>query len=56
MNLPLIEYVQVDISDIKSRDVEAIIKASEKKYGPIEMVICCAAISKPAMFISSELD
>jgi NAD(P)-dependent dehydrogenase (short-subunit alcohol dehydrogenase family) len=24
-------------------------------YGPIEMVVCCAAISKPAMFLSSEV-
>ena len=28
---------------------------AEKKLGPIEMVICCAAISKPAMFLSSEI-
>ena len=24
-------------------------------FGPIEMVICCAAVSKPAMFLSSEI-
>jgi short-subunit dehydrogenase len=29
---------------------------AEQKNGPIEMVICCAATSKPAMFLSSDLD
>ena len=47
-------YFKVDIADLKPKDIDAIIKYSEKKYGPIEMVICCAAISKPAMFLSSE--
>jgi|LauGreDrversion4_2_1035121.scaffolds.fasta_scaffold846325_1 NAD(P)-dependent dehydrogenase (short-subunit alcohol dehydrogenase family) len=32
-----------------------ILQEAEKMYGPIEMVVCCAAISKPAMFLSSEV-
>lgn len=50
----MIEYYKADISDLQKRDVEMLIKYSEKKYGPIELVICCAAMSKPAMFLSSE--
>ena len=55
-HLPLIQYVTADITELRPRDVEAILKAAEKKYGPIEMVICCSAISKPAMFLSSDYD
>ena len=32
------------------------LRISENKYGPIEMVICCAAMSKPAMFLHSDFD
>ena len=27
----------------------------ESKFGHIEMLVCCAAVSKPAMFLSSEV-
>jgi NAD(P)-dependent dehydrogenase (short-subunit alcohol dehydrogenase family) len=46
----------VDITELKKREIEEILIDAEKKYGPIEMVICCAATSKPVMFISSDLD
>jgi short-subunit dehydrogenase len=55
-NLPLIHYFPVDISELKQKDMETLLRLSEKKYGPIEMVICCAAISKPSLFTSSDLD
>jgi NAD(P)-dependent dehydrogenase (short-subunit alcohol dehydrogenase family) len=32
-----------------------ILQEAETKNGPIDMVVCCAAISKPAMFLSSEV-
>lgn len=37
------------------RKTQQILSEAEKKLGPIELVICCAAISKPAMFLSSEI-
>jgi len=56
LSFPLIQYKVCDISEIKKREVEAVLQEAEKKYGPIEVVICCAATSKPAMFISSDFE
>ncbi len=50
--MPLINFIKADITELRSQDIETIIKFSENKYGPIEMIICCAAMSKPAMFLS----
>ena len=55
-DVPLITAFKVDISDLKSKEVEQIIKIAEKKYGPIHMVVSCAAISKPAMFLSCDFE
>ena len=27
----------------------------ESHFGPVDMVVCCAAMNKPAMFLSSEI-
>ena len=35
--------------------MEQILQKAEHYYGPIDFVICCAAMSKPAMFLSSEV-
>lgn len=45
-----------DITEQKERDVELLLKLAEQIYGPIEMVVCCAAISKPAMILQSSFD
>ena len=44
-----------DLSELHSRAVECLLNEIENLYGPIDMVICCAAMSKPAMFLSSEV-
>lgn len=48
---PLINVIVSDITELKERDVEFLLKQSENMYGPIEMVICCAAMSKPTMIL-----
>ena len=54
--MPLINVLKTDITELLPKDIEALIRLSETKYGPIEMVICCAAISKPALFLQSDFD
>lgn len=44
-----------DLSELKSRQVERLITEIENLSGPIDMIVCCAAISKPAMFLTSEI-
>lgn len=45
-----------DLSELSSRQVERLINDIEKLYNrPIDMIVCCAAQSKPAMFITSEI-
>ncbi len=51
----LVNYVVADLSELHSRQVERLLTEIETRYGPIDMVICCAAMSKPAMFLSSEV-
>jgi 3-oxoacyl-[acyl-carrier protein] reductase len=51
----LVNYVVADISELKSRQVEKLLQEIESRFGNIEMVVCCAAVSKPAMFLSSEV-
>jgi len=46
--------VRADIDELRPEEVDIIIQAAERNYGPIEMVICCAAISKPALFLQSD--
>lgn len=52
----MINYIVADIAEIKQKEMDIYIKMSEQRFGPIEMVICCAAISKPALFLQSDLD
>lgn len=54
--MPLINCLVADITDLKVKDIENLLRISENKYGPIEMVICCAAISKPALFLYSDVE
>mmetsp|Transcript_43872 Transcript_43872/g.58160 ORF Transcript_43872/g.58160 Transcript_43872/m.58160 type:complete len:137 (+) Transcript_43872:154-564(+) len=54
-SIHLINYVVADLSELSSREVDHIIQKIEKRYGQIDMVICCAAVSKPAMFLSSDI-
>ena len=44
-----------DLSELNSRKVERLLTEIENLFGPIDMVVCCAAMSKPAMFLSSEV-
>jgi NAD(P)-dependent dehydrogenase (short-subunit alcohol dehydrogenase family) len=44
-----------DITKLKKHQIEKLLQEAEKEYGPIDMVICCAGISSPAMFLSSEI-
>ena len=53
---PCIRYFSADITALETFEVEKLIRVSENKLGPIEMVIYCAARSEPVMFISSDLD
>ena len=54
-SIRLVNYVVADLSELSSRSAERLLAKIEKSYGPIDMVICCAAQSKPAMFLSSEI-
>ena len=47
--------MRADLSELKKRQVDRLLADIESMYGPIEMVVCCAAISKPAMFLSAEI-
>lgn len=53
---PLINVIVCDITELREKDVQILLRESEIRYGPIEMVINCAAISKPAMFLFSSFD
>ena len=54
-SIQLINYVAADLSELSFREVERVINQIEKLYGKIDMVVCCAAVSKPAMFLSSDI-
>jgi len=47
--------VCADITNLNKNKIEQILQKAEDEYGPIDMVICCAAISKPNMFLQSEV-
>ena len=51
----MVNYVVADLSELKSKQVEHLLKEIEHLSGPIDMIVCCAAISKPAMFLSAEI-
>ena len=46
--------IKADISEMTSKDIEKVVKSTEAIYGPIDTVICCAAISKPKLFLSTD--
>lgn len=54
-SITLVNYVVADLSELNRRQVEQLLTEIENLSGPIEMIVCCAAISKPAMFLSSEI-
>ena len=53
--MQLVNYVTADISILNRQQFIRIIDMIESKFGHIEMLVCCAAVSKPAMFLSSEV-
>lgn len=51
---PLIVSIKADISELTQKEIDKILKDTTSIYGPIEMVVCCAAMSKPKMILQSE--
>lgn len=43
--------IKADIAEMTQKDVEKVIKSTEAVFGPIEMVVCCAGMSKPKLFM-----
>jgi short-subunit dehydrogenase len=39
---------------MSQRDVDRVLKETTTMFGPIEMVVCCAAMSKPKEFLLSD--
>lgn len=39
---------------MSQKEVDRVLRDTTTMFGPIEMVICCAAMSKPKMFLQSE--
>jgi short-subunit dehydrogenase len=46
--------IKADISEMTSKDIEKLVSKTESIYGVIDTVICCAAISKPKLFLNTD--
>ena len=51
---PLIVSIRADISEMTQREIDRVLKDTTTMFGPIEMVVCCAAMSKPKLFMQSD--
>jgi 3-dehydrosphinganine reductase len=50
----LSEFIDVKNADEKYKQFEKSLEQAEARYGPIEVVICCAGMSLPTLFVQSE--
>ena len=46
--------IKADIAEMTIKDIEKVVSRTEALYGTIDTVICCAAISIPKLFLSTD--
>jgi short-subunit dehydrogenase len=46
--------IKADIAEMNIKDIEKVVNKTEALYGTIDTVICCAAISIPKLFLSTD--